>query len=82
LYFAIALRGESEAETVARGGLGETGWTTFVEGMVTPLFPDGLSVFNATGQWLSDRFETPPKLDTRVIVGQHSDTVEADARIE
>ena len=82
LYFAIGRTGAEEAADVPRPGLGEARWQEFVDEVVTPLFPAGLTVFTATGQWLSDRFTTPPKLDTRVIVILHPDTAQANERIE
>jgi hypothetical protein len=34
-----------------RLAVGETAWSRFLAHEVTPRFPDGLSVFDATGQW-------------------------------
>lgn len=84
LYFAIGwAEGSPQRESGIDGeAFGEAGWVRFVDEVVTPLFPDGLTIFEATGQWLSDRFESPPKLDTRVIVILHPDTEESDKRIE
>jgi len=32
-------------------GVGEAAWSRFLAHEVTPRFPDGLTVLNATGQW-------------------------------
>lgn len=84
LYFAIgwAEGSPQKQEGIDGSGLGESGWSGFVDEVVTPLFPDGLTIFEATGQWLSDRFDSPPKLDTRVIVILHPASEEAERRIE
>ncbi len=34
-----------------RIGVSEGEWSTFVDREITPRFPDGLTVFNAAGQW-------------------------------
>ncbi len=36
-----------------RLGVGEAQWRRFVAREVTPRFPDGLTVFNAAGQWFN-----------------------------
>lgn len=84
LYFAIgwAEGSQQREEGIDGNSLGEAGWTRFVDEVVTPLFPDGLTIFDGTGQWLSDRFAVPPKLETRVIVILHPNAAEADNRIE
>lgn len=33
------------------GTVSDEQWTTFVEEVVTPRFPDGLTIYPATGQW-------------------------------
>lgn len=82
LYFAIGLQEGSPEFDVGDKAMKVEGWRRFLDEVVTPLFPDGLTVFDATGQWLSERFESPPKLDSRVLVILHPATEEADRRIE
>lgn len=36
----------------AKGTVGEGEWRAFVERSVTPRFPDGLTIYEASGQWL------------------------------
>jgi hypothetical protein len=36
---------------VGRVGVSEEQWTLFVDNEITPRFPDGLTVFEAAGQW-------------------------------
>jgi hypothetical protein len=36
---------------LGRGGASETRWQRFVAREVTPRFPDGLTVYETTGQW-------------------------------
>lgn len=82
LYFAIGLQDGSPNFEVGDHVMALEGWRQFVDEVVTPLFPDGLTVFDATGQWLSSRFESPPKLESRVLVILHPATEEANLRIE
>jgi hypothetical protein len=35
----------------ATGTVGEAEWRAFVERVVTPRFPDGLTIYEASGQW-------------------------------
>ncbi|MEM9159547.1 MAG: DUF3574 domain-containing protein [Verrucomicrobiota bacterium] len=80
LYFAIGLLRDDG--TIDSDSWGESRWNEFVEEIVVPLFPDGLTVFDATGRWLSDRFEKPPRLGTKVLVILHPETEESEERIE
>lgn len=83
LYFAIGLIPRDEVESTTDSlGEGKAMWEDFLDNTVTPLFPDGLTVFDAVGQWLSDRFEKPPHLETKVLVILHPDTEEANEKIE
>jgi hypothetical protein len=42
LYFGLAMPG---------GAVSEVQWTGFLESEITPRFPDGLTLFQAQGQW-------------------------------
>ena len=39
------------AKCRSRGGVSDEEWRAFLADTVTPRFPDGLSVFDASGQW-------------------------------
>ena len=45
LIFGLARKGRNE--------IGEEEWVAFLERVVTPRFPDGLTVFQGQGQWRS-----------------------------
>ena len=45
LYF-----GRNIADTAV---VSDSAWTTFVRDILTPSFPEGATVFNASGQWLA-----------------------------
>lgn len=45
LYF-----GRNIADTAV---VSDSAWTTFVRDVLTPSFPEGATVFNASGQWLA-----------------------------
>jgi hypothetical protein len=45
LYF-----GRNIADTAV---VSDSAWTTFVRDVLTPRFPEGATVFNASGQWLA-----------------------------
>ena len=62
------------------GVIGEVDWRTFVERAITPLFPDGFTVFEGEGQWrgASKRIEREP---SRVVEIVHSGSGDARRRI-
>ena len=82
LYFAVGLVPREEGASLDKLQEGEAMWEQFLDETVTPLFPDGLTVFDAVGQWLSDRFDRPPHLATKVLVILHPDTEAANDKIE
>ena len=49
---------------------------------MTPRFPDGLTVFDAYGQWLFRGAKEPNRLETKVLVMLHEDTPQRRADIE
>lgn len=57
-------------------------WRAFLDKEVTPRFPDGLTVFDAYGQWLFRGAKEPNRLNTRVLVILHEDTPQRTADIE
>lgn len=60
--------------------VGAKAWRQFVATVVTPRFPDGLTVFDARGQWRGRGgiLREP----TRVLVIYHRDDAASGARIE
>ena len=64
---------------------GEAGWKSFVDEEMTPRFPDGLSVFDAYGQWR--RPDGPisreaSKMVLIVLPGRADDQARLDALID
>lgn len=76
LYFALAREEGDETPVDA------SGWAEFLDREVTPRFPDGLSVFDAYGQWLARGQEAPGRLRSKLLVILHPDTPEHRARID
>lgn len=68
---------------IAGGGyVGDADWTQFIDTEVTPRFPDGLSVFDAQGQWRGPGgalVREPSKLLLIVIKGTEDDEAKLEA---
>ena len=60
--------------------LGEDEWQSFLNSVVTPRFPDGLTVLNALGQWRGEGGLT--KEQSRILVIWHDRSPGRDADIE
>ena len=62
-----------------RIGVSEGEWSRFVDREITPRFPDGLTVFNAAGQWRdkasSKIVREPSKIVQIVLPGEVEDIV-------
>ena len=58
----------------------EDEWQSFVDSIVTPRFPDGLTVLNASGQWRGEAGVT--KEQARILVIWHDRLPSRDADIE
>jgi hypothetical protein len=56
-------------------------WSGFLKTVVTPLFPEGLTVLNAYGQWRSSDGLTSSE-DAYVLNLVHTENIEADSAIE
>ena len=73
LYFGVGEEqgagNRPQADTIS-----EAQWRTFLDKEVTPRFPDGLTVFDAYGQWLFRGDTAPNRLRTKVLVVLHEDT--------
>lgn len=81
LYFGVGEEhgaGEREqADTIS-----DAQWRAFLDKQVTPRFPDGLTVFDAYGQWLFRGDAEPNRLRTKVLVVLHEDSPKRRADIE
>ena len=60
--------------------LREDEWQSFVDSVVTPRFPDGLTVLNANGQWRGEAGLTNEQ--ARILVIWHDRSPSRDADIE
>jgi hypothetical protein len=56
-------------------------WNGFLKQTVTPLFPDGFTVYDAYGQWLSPQSHAVSRDPTKVIVIATADTAEVRANV-
>jgi hypothetical protein len=81
LYFGVGKEtgpaDRPQAETIT-----EETWRAFLDKEVTSRFPDGLTVFDAYGQWLFRGAGEPNRLKTKVLVVLHEDTPQRRADIE
>jgi hypothetical protein len=68
------------------GGITQADWGGFVANEITPRFPDGFTMIDATGQWLNPRQGAIIKEDSKVVeIALPSDSYDAakiDAVIE
>ena len=62
--------------------ISEERWRAFLDKEVTARFPDGLTVFDAYGQWLFRGAAQPNRLKTKVLVILHEDSAQRRADIE
>ena len=78
LYFGVG----NEDDPVDPSNIDEARWRAFLDREVTPRFPDGLTVFDAYGQWLFRGRDAPERLKSKVLVILHEDTAQRTADIE
>jgi hypothetical protein len=76
LYFGASPVG------VTDGGVAEMRWRAFLDREVTPRFPDGLTVFDAYGQWRDHGSHATERLWTKVLVILYEDTPANRAAID
>lgn len=81
LYFGVGEESRP-AERAQTESITEAQWRAFLDKEVTPRFPDGLTVFDAYGQWLFRGAREPNRLGTKVLVILHEDTPQRTADIE
>jgi hypothetical protein len=63
------------------GTVSQKDWQDFVDTQVTPRFPDGLTQWEAKGQWRETGKPTA-KEDSRVLQIMHKDEAEAESKIQ
>ncbi|MBD9536379.1 DUF3574 domain-containing protein [Stenotrophomonas sp. STM01] len=81
LYFGVGEEtGPSRREQT--DVISQAQWRAFLDKEVTPRFPDGLTVFDAYGQWLFRGAAEPNRLSTKVLVILHEDTPQRRNDIE
>ncbi len=68
LYFGGGLRKE-------RGDY-ETVWNDYLDNVVTPRFPEGLTLVEATGQWRVKEGQSPRRSSSKIIILIHEATPE------
>jgi len=68
LYFGGGLRKE-------RGDY-ETVWNDYLDNVVTPRFPEGLTLIEATGQWRVKEGKAPRRRSSKIIILIHEATPE------
>lgn len=81
LYFGVGEE-QGAGARVQANTITDTQWRAFLDKEVTPRFPDGLTVFDAYGQWLFRGDAEPNRLRTKVLVVLHEDTPQRRADIE
>lgn len=78
LFFGLA---PAEAEGLGLSAAEGT-WRAFLDEEVTPRFPDGLTVFDAYGQWRPGADAETERVRSRVLVIVHPDAPEARAKLQ
>lgn len=68
LYFGLGPADHPEQ------GIAESRWRDFLDREVTPRFPEGLSVLDIYGQWLSKGQSTPERLRSKVLIIYYLDS--------
>lgn len=81
LYFGVGEE-SGPADRPQAEPISQAQWRAFLDKEVTPRFPDGLTVFDAYGQWLFRGAREPNRLSTKVLVILHEDTPQRRADIE
>jgi uncharacterized protein DUF3574 len=81
LYFGVGVE-TGPADRPQAEAISQAQWRDFLDKEVTPRFPDGLTVFDAYGQWLFRGASEPNRLGTKVLVVLHEDTPQRTADIE
>lgn len=81
LYFGVGAESGSSAREQT-DVIDDSAWRAFLDKEVTSRFPDGLTVFDAYGQWQFRDAAEPNRLRTKVLVVLHENTAQRRADIE
>jgi hypothetical protein len=65
-----------------RLGVSERQWVRFVASEITPRFPDGLSVVNASGQWRDRRTKRIVREPSKLVTLIAPDNIETQEKID
>lgn len=63
-------------------GSKDTRWENYINEVVTPRFPEGLTLLEGTGQWRVKEGQTPRRHRTRILILIHEDTVENSRKVD
>ncbi len=81
LYFGVGEE-TGPADRPQAEPISQAQWRVFLDKEVTTRFPDGLTVFDAYGQWLFRGAKEPNRLGTKVLVILHQDSPQRTADIQ
>lgn len=81
LYFGVGAESGDSARAQT-DVIDDSAWRAFLDKEVTARFPDGLTVFDAYGQWQFRDAAEPNRLRTKVLVVLHENTPQRRADIE
>jgi hypothetical protein len=73
LFFGLSMKG--------RGPVTPHEWAEFLRRNVTPLFPDGFTVYEAQGQWLDPNSHAVVRERSKVMIIAADDTAEVHTKI-
>lgn len=76
LYFGLGPADHPEK------GVSEADWRDFLDRVVTPRFPSGLSVVDVYGQWQGRGETAPERLRSKMLIIDYPDTTENRSKIE
>ena len=60
----------------------EARWETYINEVVTPRFPEGLTLLEGTGQWRVKEGQTPRRNRTRILILIHKNTPEKSQQVD
>ena len=65
-----------------RGNVSDRAWDRFLAAEVTPRFPDGLTVYDARGQWRNQQTRTIARERSKVVMIAMPPESDTDARLQ
>ena len=60
----------------------DTRWENYIDNIVTPRFPEGLTLIEGTGQWRVKPNQQPRRNRTRILILIHEDTPEKSRLVD